>query len=120
MIENIDYNQKELAYKLQLGLIPPELILMVGEVLDYGTLKYNADNWRKLVNTDNPFEDTRDFYLDAFYRHLLKYQLGNSHIDKESNLHHLHHALFNLFAYIYFCHKIDGYDIKTNLYDSEI
>ena len=74
--------------KLQYSLIPPETTQALAEVLNFGARKYAPDNWRLLEHGERR-------YLDAMYRHLQAYRLGESH-DPESGLHHLSHALTNL------------------------
>lgn len=62
----------------------------VVKVLTMGAKKYDRHNW---VNVE-PYR-----YYSATLRHLTDYQRGNS-IDEESGLHHLYHAMCNLYFLI--------------------
>lgn len=74
--------------KLQYSLIPPETTQALAEVLTFGARKYAPDNWMLVENGEQR-------YLDALYRHLNAFRLGETH-DPESGLHHLSHALTNI------------------------
>ena len=74
--------------KNRLDLIPPEAILAIGEVMSHGAKVYSPNNWQKVENFNNR-------YYAAALRHLLTWRDGED-VDKESNLHHLKHALCNL------------------------
>ena len=78
--------------KLQYGLIPPEVLEEMAKVLTYGAEKYGKDNWK--LNTD------LDRYIDALYRHLAAWRMGEE-LDQESDLHHLSHAITNIAFLIY-------------------
>jgi len=81
------------AGKLRYGLIPPQALKGLAEVLTYGAKKYKPNNWQKAEDT------TR--YVDALYRHLEAWRAGEK-VDEESGLHHLKHALTNISFLLYF------------------
>lgn len=74
--------------KLQYSLIPAETLQALAEVLSFGATKYAPNNWQLV-------QDGERRYLDALYRHLQAYRLGED-VDPESGLHHLSHALTNV------------------------
>lgn len=74
--------------KLQISLVPTEIIRNIAAVRMYGTLKYHdRDNWRKV-------EPQR--YRDALLRHLLSYIDNHDGVDRESGLPHLWHIACNV------------------------
>lgn len=72
--------------KLQLNLIPPEVIEMLGEIYTYGANKYGAGNWEK------GFEEGR--LIAAGRRHDLAIAKGER-LDPDSGLSHAAHAAWN-------------------------
>lgn len=83
-----DQTAKQDAGKLQLTLVPTQIIRDIAEVRMYGNKKYgSADNWKNV-------EPVR--YRDALMRHLLAYIDDPKSIDAESGLPHLWHAACNL------------------------
>ena len=75
--------------KLQLTLVPTELIRAVARIRMYGNQKYpdgGPDNWKAV-------EPER--YRDAMFRHLLAYLDDPSGVDPESGLPHLWHLVTN-------------------------
>ena len=75
--------------KLQLTLVPREMIRAVAAIRMYGNAKYpegGPDNWRRV-------EPER--YRDALFRHLLAYLDNPSGVDPESGLLHLWHLACN-------------------------
>ena len=75
--------------KLQLTLVPPELIEAVAVVRMYGNAKYpegGKDNWKAVE---------KERYRNALFRHLVKYLQEPYGLDAESNLPHLYHLLCN-------------------------
>jgi len=76
------------AGKPQFSLVPPLAHEAHAEVLTFGAAKYAPDNWRKVDNAQ-----TR--YIDAALRHVNAHVKGE-HIDPESNLMHLAHAIASL------------------------
>lgn len=83
-----DQTAKQDAGKLQITLVPTQIIRDIAEVRMYGNKKYgSADNWKNV-------EPVR--YRDALMRHLLAYIDDPKSIDAESGLPHLWHAACNL------------------------
>lgn len=75
------------AGKLQLSLVPREIIRAVAKVRMYGNAKYgDPENWR----TVEPWR-----YRDALFRHLLAYLDDPKSVDQESGLPHLWHLCCN-------------------------
>ena len=75
--------------KLQLTLVPTELIRAVARIRMYGNQKYpegGPDNWKAV-------EPER--YRDALFRHLLAYLDDPAGVDPESGLPHLWHLVTN-------------------------
>lgn len=84
-----DQTAKADVGKLQLTLVPTELIRAVAVVRMYGNKKYpegGPDNWRRV-------EPQR--YRDALFRHLLSYLDDPKGTDPESGLPHLWHLACN-------------------------
>jgi len=85
-------------------IIPPIWIRRLGEVLEYGTIKYSMHNWKGL----NP-----DRLLDAAFRHMLEVNESLQEcsnpmcVDKESGLYNIYQAAWNLMAAAYILEK-DG------------
>ena len=76
------------AGKLQITLVPRQIIRDIAAVRMYGNKKYgDPDNWRQV-------EPER--YRDALMRHLLAYLDDPESIDEESGLRHLWHAACNI------------------------
>lgn len=74
--------------KLQLTLVPREIIRDIARVRMYGVEKYtDPDNWRKV-------EVER--YRDALMRHMLDYLDDPDGVDAESGLSHLAHIACNV------------------------
>jgi len=69
-------------------MINPHVIQALGNVLTYGSLKYEDDNWKKLDNLENR-------YYGACLRHLMTWKCGFKY-DDETNLNHLVHAMCNI------------------------
>lgn len=85
-----DQTAKADAGKLQISLVPTQIIKDIAEVRMYGNAKYpegGPENWRQV-------EPIR--YRDALLRHLLEYIKNPDSIDEESGLLHLQHAACNL------------------------
>ena len=83
-----DQTAKQDAGKLQITLVPTQIIRDIAEVRMYGNKKYgSADNWKNV-------EPVR--YRDALMRHLLAYIDDPKSIDAESGLPHLWHAACNM------------------------
>jgi len=90
---NMTQANKKDKGKPRVELVPPEFIIDLSKVLQFGADKYGRDNWRKGL----PW--TR-IYASAL-RHLLAW-VGGEKYDKESGMPHLLHAIANLmFLYEY-------------------
>lgn len=84
--------------KLQLSLVPSQIIRDIAEVREYGVAKYkDPDNWRKV-------ELQR--YIDAFYRHWLDFINDPHSVDEESGIEHYKHCACNM-AFI--CELMEDY-----------
>ena len=83
-----DQTAKRDVGKLQITLVPTQIIRDIAEVRMYGNKKYgSADNWKRV-------EPVR--YRDALMRHLLAYIDDPESVDAESGLPHLWHAACNM------------------------
>lgn len=83
-----DQTAKSDAGKIELILVPPELVEAVAVVRMYGNEKYHdPDNWKTVE---------RDRYKNALYRHMLEYLREPYCIDYESGLPALYHAACNI------------------------
>ena len=85
-----DQRAKSDAGKLQLTLVPRQMIRDVAEVRMYGNAKYpegGTENWRQV-------EPER--YRDALCRHLLAYLDDPDGVDSESGIKHLKHLACNV------------------------
>ena len=87
-MNEIDYQAKHDEGKLQLRLVPPQIIRDIAEVRMYGNAKYgNPDNWKTV-------EKWR--YIDALYRHFLLYLEDPEGVDEESGIKHYKHMACNM------------------------
>ena len=87
---NHDQTAKADAGKLQLTLVPREIIREIAKVRMYGNAKYpdgGPENWRRV-------EPER--YRDAAFRHFLAYLDDSTGVDPESGLPHLAHLACNI------------------------
>lgn len=85
-----DQTVKADAGKLQLSLVPRQIIREVARIRMYGNAKYpggGPDNWKQV-------DPQR--YRDAAYRHFLAYLDDPGGVDKESGLPHLSHLACNI------------------------
>lgn len=80
--------------KPRYSLLPTGTVLNVVQVLEYGAVKYEPDNWQHV-----PSARTR--YYDAAMRHIDDWWNG-SEIDEESSLPHLAHAICCLLFLLWF------------------
>jgi hypothetical protein len=71
--------------KPQWSLMPWKALSQVVDVLTYGAKKYSPDNWKKVPNA-------RQRYIDAGFRHVTAYALGEKN-DSETGKNHLAHAI---------------------------
>jgi hypothetical protein len=83
-----DQTAKADAGKLQITLVPRQIIRDIAEVRMYGNKKYgDPENWRSV---------SPERYRDALMRHLLAYLDDPDSADDESGLPHLWHAACNM------------------------
>ena len=81
--------------KLQVSLVPTQIIKDIAEVRMYGNQKYgSSDSW-KSVNIER--------YVDALLRHTLEFVNDINSVDSESGIYHYKHMACNL-AFI--CEKL--------------
>ena len=88
--------------KPRFGLIPPNALLEVVDVLTYGAQKYDDENWKKVP-------DSKRRYFDAAQRHLWAWKSGEQN-DQETGKNHLAHALCCLM----FLYEHDTIDFFNN------
>ena len=83
-----DQNAKADAGKLDLTLVPRQIIWDIAEVREYGNKKYgDPDNWKQV-------EPER--YRAAAFRHFLAYLDDPAGRDQESGISHLAHLACNI------------------------
>lgn len=80
-MKGVKYDQE----KAQYGLLPPNALHEVAEVLTFGAVKYAPENWRKVP-------DAKRRYFDAAQRHIWAWKRGEID-DSETGLNHLSHAI---------------------------
>ena len=73
--------------KPPIHLIPPDVILRLARVYQYGAKKYAPRNWEKGMDWSRMY--------DSAMRHLLAFWNGED-LDPESGLPHIDHALWNV------------------------
>lgn len=84
----MNYEAKHDEGKLQLSLVPVQIIRDVAEVRMFGNAKYHdPDNWRTVE---------KQRYVDALLRHLLAYLEDPDGVDEESGIEHYKHAACNM------------------------
>ena len=101
-ISDIGQTAKADAGKLQLSLVPTQIIKDVAEVRMYGNKKYgDPDNWKTV-------EMRR--YVDALLRHALEFVDNPESVDSESGIPHYKHMACNM-AFI--CEMMAGLVSKS-------
>jgi hypothetical protein len=86
--QGYDQTIKADAGKLELRLVPTQIIRDIAEVRMYGNAKYgDSESWRKV-------EPER--YVDALLRHILAFVDEPHGVDEESGIEHYKHAACNL------------------------
>lgn len=76
------------AGKPRLSLVPPAIIVEIARVREYGVGKYGSnESWREV---------DRQRYIDACYRHWIKFVADPDGVDEESGLPHLSHVACNV------------------------
>lgn len=84
----MDQTAKRDEGKLQLSLVPTEIIRAITKIRMFGCEKYgDPDNWKKVE---------KQRYVDAAYRHWLAYIDNPYSTDDESGLPHIWHCACNL------------------------
>lgn len=74
--------------KLQITLVPRQIIRDIARVRMYGNKKYgSSDNWKQV---------SKERYRDAMCRHMLAYLDDPKGVDEESGLTHLAHLATNV------------------------
>ena len=74
--------------KSAIELVPPEVLLGVGDIMEVGKAKYgNTGNWTKGIKYSRVYA--------SVMRHMLKWYSGED-LDPESGQSHLHHAIANI------------------------
>ena len=74
--------------KLQLSLVPTQIIKDIAEVRMFGNEKYHSPNNWKRVDMSK--------FVDAMLRHILEFLEDNNSIDNESGLPHYKHIACNM------------------------
>lgn len=83
-----DFTAKHDEGKLQIHLVPTQIIRDIAEVRMYGNAKYgDSDNWKTVGKWR---------YVDALLRHLLAYLDDPDGVDEESGIPHYKHAACNM------------------------
>ena len=79
---------KQDAGKPRLSLVPSQIIWDIAEIRQFGNEKYHdPDNWRTVE---------LERYIDALYRHFLRFLDDPKGKDEESGLEHYKHMACNL------------------------
>ena len=73
--------------KPQLDLVPPDFVVALCRVFEYGAKKYGKDNWKEGL-------DPAALY-NAAMRHMFAWMDGED-VDPESGLPHVYHAAWNM------------------------
>ena len=90
-----DQSIKQDSGKLQLSLVPSQVIRDIAEVREYGNKKYDDfESWRRV-------ELQR--YIDAAYRHWLAFVDDPQGVDDESGIKHYKHLAANI---AFLCEKL--------------
>lgn len=92
--EPVEQGRKHDSNKPRYSLLPSGTVNQVIQVLEYGAVKYEPENWQHV-----PSARTR--YYDAAMRHIDDWWNG-SEVDEESSLPHLAHAICCLLFLLWF------------------
>ena len=79
---------KQDAGKPRLSLVPSQIIWDIAEIRQFGNEKYHDPNNWKTVEIER--------YIDALYRHFLRFLDNPRSIDEESGLEHYKHMACNM------------------------
>lgn len=94
-LKNSTAGKKHDSGKPAMSLIPPDALIEVGKVMEFGKRKYDQHNWHKGIVF------TR--LLDAANRHIKKFESPiQPDLDEESNISHLAHAATNILMALQF------------------
>lgn len=80
--------------KTRVDLIPPEVLMELGEIYRMGAEKYDASNWRKGMKWSKVYA--------PLLRHLFKAWIGKEDNDPESGRPHIYHAVWNVVALAFY------------------
>ena len=85
---NNDQTAKADAGKLQISLVPMQIVRDIAEVRMYGTAKYkDPENWKRVE---------KQRYVDALLRHTLAWVDDPKSVDDESGIPHYKHMACNI------------------------
>lgn len=87
--------------KPAVDLLPPREILEIAQVATHGVAKYEEHNWARGMKWGRVFS--------SCLRHLFAFW-GGERYDRESGLHHLAHAGWNVLALLYYDNNSIGTD----------
>ena len=83
--EELNEGKKYDAGKIRFSLVPKLALIEVMRSLEYGAVKYGAQNWRKV-------DDLQTRYSDSAFRHMLAEAMGED-MDEESECFHLANSI---------------------------
>lgn len=78
--------------KLRWSLVDWKGVEEMLKVLEFGAIKYSADNWKKGLNREEILESTQRHLIQLFQK---------EEQDQESQLHHAGHIMCNMMFYLY-------------------
>ena len=97
---------KEDKGKLQMSIVPPEIITAIAEVRRYGLTKYaDPENWQRLDPS---------MLHEALLRHCVALWTDWTARDPESGLPHLWHLATNAAFLCWFMQETEGCDIDAD------
>lgn len=86
--KEIDYHAKHDMGKPKISLVPPQILIDIAEVREFGNNKYgDSESWKKV-------EMQR--YVDALLRHLIAFVRDPNAVDDESGIKAYKHAACNM------------------------
>ena len=83
--DELNEGDKHDAGKLRFSLVPKLALIEVMRSLEYGAVKYGAQNWRRV-------DDLQTRYSDSAFRHMLAEAMGED-MDEESECFHLANSI---------------------------
>lgn len=96
--------------KPRTDLLPPDVLIGVAAVLEFGARKYKDRNWEKGMSWGRCF--------GAALRHLFSHWMGEE-LDPESNLPHIDHALCCIMFLSAYAKRRIGHDDRNKIYMDE-